>query len=62
MSFEQNVGEIDSRKPTFAEFVQYIIDEDSEGQSPDMHWAPVYKFCSLCQVKHWTLRMATTFY
>ena len=40
------------RKPTFSEFVQYIIDEDSEGNALDMHWAPVYKFCSPCQVNN----------
>jgi len=38
------------RKPSFAEFVQYIIDEDLEGKVLDMHWAPVYKYCSPCQV------------
>ena len=36
--------------PTFSEFVKYIVKENADGRKPDMHWAPVYKFCTPCQV------------
>ena len=36
--------------PTFTEFVNYIVDEANAGHSLDMHWTPVYQFCTPCQV------------
>ena len=36
--------------PTFREFVQYLVREFSKDKVPDMHWAPVYRFCNPCQV------------
>eukprot|EP00092_Neocalanus_flemingeri_P028623 GFUD01031082.1.p1 GENE.GFUD01031082.1~~GFUD01031082.1.p1 ORF type:complete len:350 (+),score=63.55 GFUD01031082.1:158-1207(+) len=36
--------------PSFKEFVQYILDENSKQNTPEMHWAPVYSFCNPCQV------------
>ena len=36
-------------RPTFTEFIQFIINEDLTGQTMDMHWEPVYKFCTPCQ-------------
>jgi hypothetical protein len=38
------------QKPTFREFVQFVIEENEKGNKPDMHWAPVYSFCNPCQV------------
>ena len=36
--------------PTFAEFVEYMLDTyDSTGEI-DMHWAPVADFCCVCKV------------
>jgi hypothetical protein len=35
--------------PTFSEFVQFIINEDLNDRVMDMHWEPVYKFCTPCQ-------------
>ncbi len=42
-----NPGFYDS--PTFTEFIKYIIDEDFHNHTLDMHWEPVYKFCTPCQ-------------
>jgi hypothetical protein len=36
--------------PTFSEFIQHVVDESETNQEPDMHWAPVYRFCNPCQV------------
>eukprot|EP00090_Calanus_glacialis_P010167 TRINITY_DN18556_c0_g1_i1.p1 TRINITY_DN18556_c0_g1~~TRINITY_DN18556_c0_g1_i1.p1 ORF type:complete len:359 (-),score=48.11 TRINITY_DN18556_c0_g1_i1:87-1163(-) len=53
--------------PSFKEFVQYIVDENSAQNTPEMHWAPVYSFCNPCQVnlnsiaKFETLSEDTTF-
>ena len=33
--------------PTFAEFVEFVLDSTEE---MDMHWAPVVDFCSVCKV------------
>ena len=38
--------------PTFAEFVQFMIDEYERSGEIDMHWAPVVDFCSVCKVQH----------
>ncbi|XP_068220042.1 carbohydrate sulfotransferase 11-like [Palaemon carinicauda] len=38
-------------QPSFSEFVDYVIDEHSNGNALDEHWAPYYKFCSPCQAK-----------
>lgn len=35
-------------KPTFSQFVSYLLDEESEGKPPNEHWAPYYTFCSPC--------------
>ena len=37
--------------PTFAEFVEFILDEYDRNGEVDMHWAPVVDFCSVCQVR-----------
>ena len=39
-----------SPKPTFTEFVQYILNENELGKTLNEHWIPVYKFCNPCQV------------
>ena len=36
--------------PTFAEFVEFVLDEYDRNGDVDMHWAPVVDFCSVCQV------------
>lgn len=36
--------------PTFAEFVEYILDTYASKNEIDMHWAPVVDFCSVCKV------------
>ncbi|XP_066980107.1 carbohydrate sulfotransferase 11-like [Macrobrachium rosenbergii] len=38
-------------RPSFSEFVNYIIDEHVSGKAPNEHWAPYYTFCSPCQTK-----------
>ncbi|XP_064094994.1 carbohydrate sulfotransferase 11-like isoform X2 [Macrobrachium nipponense] len=38
-------------RPSFSEFVDYIIDEHVNGKPPNEHWAPYYTFCSPCQTK-----------
>jgi hypothetical protein len=37
-------------RPTFTEFVNYLVDDFKAGVSLDMHWTPVYSFCNPCQV------------
>jgi len=37
--------------PTFSEFVSFILDEDKMKHLLDMHWTPITKFCTPCQVK-----------
>ncbi|XP_042208958.1 carbohydrate sulfotransferase 12-like [Homarus americanus] len=39
--------------PSFSEFIEYLLDEEAHGRSPNEHWAPYYRFCSPCQV-HFT--------
>lgn len=36
------------RYPTFPEFIGYLLDSVGEGQSLDMHWAPIAEFCTPC--------------
>ena len=35
--------------PTFQNFVKYILNEVKASKELDMHWTPVYKFCTPCQ-------------
>ena len=37
-------------RPTFTEFVRYLVDDFKAGAELDMHWTPVYSFCNPCQV------------
>jgi hypothetical protein len=39
----------DEERPTFLEFVQHVIEDHSKSDRMDMHWEPVYRFCSPCQ-------------
>jgi len=39
----------DEERPTFGEFAQYVVDEFHTSDRMDMHWEPVYRFCSPCQ-------------
>ena len=34
--------------PTFTEFVRFIIHEDLIDRAMDLHWMPVFKFCTPC--------------
>ena len=36
--------------PTFAEFVEFVLDKSEQEGEIDMHWAPVVDFCSVCKV------------
>jgi len=38
-------------RPTFTEFIRFVIDEYKSKKKLDEHWEPAYRFCSLCQVK-----------
>ncbi|XP_037068282.1 carbohydrate sulfotransferase 11-like [Pollicipes pollicipes] len=38
-------------EPTFAEFVQYLIDTDLANYSDD-HWIPYYLYCTPCSVRY----------
>jgi hypothetical protein len=46
--YETNTVNLPSH-PTFTEFVRFIINEDLDERTMDMHWEPVYKFCTPCQ-------------
>ncbi len=37
-------------KPTFAEFLNHVLDEYEEEGTVDMHWAPIVPFCSMNKV------------
>ena len=37
-------------QPTFAQFVAHVIEEHQLGREANEHWAPIYNFCSPCQV------------
>lgn len=39
------------KHPTFFEFISFILDEVKKKNALDMHWTPITKFCSPCQVK-----------
>jgi len=39
------------RWPTFREFADFFIHEAKNGGTLDMHWTPVTRFCTPCQVK-----------
>ncbi|KAG7153689.1 Carbohydrate sulfotransferase 13-like 1 [Homarus americanus] len=41
------------RNEFYNEFIEYLLDEEAHGRSPNEHWAPYYRFCSPCQV-HFT--------
>ena len=47
-------------RPTFSEFVQYILDENDRGELLDEHWIPVYRFCNPCQVNRSWVRAVET--
>lgn len=44
-------GKYAIRWPTFHEFADFLIEEAHEGKELDMHWTPITKFCTPCQVK-----------
>jgi hypothetical protein len=47
--------------PTFTEFVEFIISEDLNDRAMDMHWEPVYKFCTPCQFQFTDIVKMETF-
>lgn len=47
-------GFLDTDRPTFSEFVSYLISEHDSGNKLDMHWTPAGEFCSVCRVLNFT--------
>lgn len=47
---EKNLG-LKQKRPTFPEFVQFLVDLHKSGKQFDMHWAPITEFCTPCQVR-----------
>jgi Sulfotransferase family len=47
--------------PSFSEFVEFIISEDLNDRTMDMHWEPVYKFCTPCQFQFTDIIKMETF-
>lgn len=39
----------DDERPTFPEFTRHVVEEHANSDRMDMHWEPVYRFCSPCQ-------------
>ena len=39
-------------RPSFSEFIEYVLDNYEETKEIDMHWAPVVEFCSVCNVQY----------
>lgn len=49
-----------NEKPTFEEFIKFIVKEHSRDAEMDMHWQPVYKFCTPCHFNlSYILKMET---
>lgn len=38
------------KKPSFSDFVRFILDTFEETGTMDMHWSPAYSFCNVCQM------------
>jgi len=47
--------------PTFSEFVQFVVNEDLNDRTMDVHWEPVYKFCTPCQFQFTDIVKMETF-
>jgi Sulfotransferase family len=47
--------------PTFSEFVQFVVNEDLNDRTMDMHWEPAYKFCTPCQFQFTDIVKMETF-
>ena len=39
-----------SERPSFATFVDFVLDKSDSGKPLDMHWTPVFSFCDVCHV------------
>jgi chondroitin 4-sulfotransferase 11 len=51
-SFQHSkMKKVGSRWPTFPEFVEFLLFEANHNAELDMHWTPIIKFCTPCQVK-----------
>ena len=42
---------IATRKPTFREFVMYLVDQWRSHRRLDMHWTPINNFCTPCRIQ-----------
>lgn len=42
---------IQTKWPTFAEFVAFLLDEHRRQAALDMHWTPIAQFCTPCQIR-----------
>lgn len=49
-----------ARRPTFEEFVKYLIDPKTVIDELDEHWIPYSRFCSPCTVKYTTIAKLET--
>ncbi|KAI9563063.1 hypothetical protein GHT06_010520 [Daphnia sinensis] len=39
-------------KPTFEEFLEFVLDTDLQGSGYDSHWVPFHRYCSPCSVSY----------
>ena len=50
-----------SKAPSFAEFLQYVIQQHEQGNRLDEHWAPVNSFCTPCSLNFTIIGKVETF-
>ncbi|XP_057367487.1 uncharacterized protein LOC130688523 [Daphnia carinata] len=49
-SASTNVFNTTESKPTFEEFLEFVLDTDLQGIGYDSHWVPFHRYCSPCSV------------
>eukprot|EP00095_Tigriopus_kingsejongensis_P006855 maker-scaffold176_size284796-snap-gene-1.18 protein:Tk06855 transcript:maker-scaffold176_size284796-snap-gene-1.18-mRNA-1 annotation:"carbohydrate sulfotransferase 11-like" len=47
---QRRYGRAKFRKPTFPDFVRYILEVYETTSEMDMHWTPTFSFCNVCQL------------
>lgn len=45
------VTQMDIDRPTFGEFVAFVLDGQRRGVLPDEHWTPIARLCTPCSIR-----------
>ncbi|KAK4026270.1 hypothetical protein OUZ56_015280 [Daphnia magna] len=51
-SASMNMINTTESKPTFEEFLEFVLDTDLQGIGYDSHWVPFHRYCSPCSVSY----------